>query len=217
MAAHQIALSYWLLFVLLLDGPAVAAQVITNRILYSESLDEDIKSFADKKEIKLSSSVTQNNQAVTTTEFERRIAFTSFTMYLTKLLAILSTLTTAVLLLLPNFKVFYTSFTTNVNVMSHLRSIVPTLALQQGLMGFTLALEGILSGANLFRLLSICTSFSAIISYFVMRSACTIREIWSRGITLFIVLRCLSSAFCVFRLRKKVVYDGNSISSNMKV
>ena len=71
-------------------------------------------------------------------------------------------------------------------------------------MAATLSLEGMLSGANKFVLLSMCTSLSAVISAFGVYSASNIVQIWVYGISSFIGLRFFSSALGVRHVYKNL-------------
>lgn len=194
--AHQVALSFWLIFALILDGTAVSAQVLMSRC-----------------------NAEYESNAVPVADEERgrpRRAIHSLTRYMTTFALLQGLLSTAAIFTLG--RAAPTVFTTDPLIRTYLKALIPHLAWQQLLVSCTLVMESLAVGGNKFRLLAGGTVFSTYIAMVTLRRATSIVEIWSQGIVALFLGRLatatigvldLNGAFDPIRQRLSVLFSGS--------
>lgn len=183
-AAHQIALSFWLIFALVLDGSAVSAQVLMSRnyAAYQSNgcaIDEE-----------------ENNQCGVCSEARRSIH--SLTRYMFKFALAQGVLATIAILGLGQFAP--SIFTTDPAILSHLKDLIPILAWQQLLISATLVSESLAIGASKFNLIAIGTGISTLLAINILAGAKSVVDIWSGGIVALFVGRLITACIGVLDL-----------------
>ena len=183
-AAHQIALSLWLIFALVLDGSAVSAQVLMSRnyAAYQSNgcaVDDD-----ERKESGVCG--------------EARRSIRSLTGYMFKFALVQGVLSTIAIFGLGQFAP--SVFTTDPAIRLHLKEIIPYLAWQQILISLTLTFESLAIGASQFNLIAIGTTISTVVAIKILASARTVVDIWSGGIVALFVGRLVTACVGVLDL-----------------
>ena len=172
-AAHQVALSCWLVLALMLDGAAVSAQVLMSRALAQKG---STKERADKVKSMIS--------------YFGRFAFlqgaTAGLLWFT---------------CLGRFVAPYV-FTSDTAIRGHLISLMPTLALQLILVSMTLVVEGLAVGGHQFQIMGFGTVISTVLAMSQLRQATDIVSIWGKGINTLFAGRFITSAIAVFRVSR---------------
>ena len=156
-AAHQVALSCWLVFALLQDGAGVASQVLLTKVLSG------------------------NEGAEASSDQNRHEKLLSLVKYMLKVSILQGLVVTCGFLLvtpyLPGWFVREDAI-----VRGHLQQLLPHVAGQQLLVSLTLILESLAVGGKQFRTLAVGTALSTILSAAQIRSSTTVVGVWSRGI-----------------------------------
>ena len=183
-AAHQIALSLWLIFALVLDGSAVSAQVLMSRnyAAYQSNgcaVDDD-----ERKESGVCG--------------EARRSIRSLTGYMFKFALVQGVLSTIAIFGLGQFAP--SVFTTDPAIRLHLKEIIPYLAWQQILISLTLTFESLAIGASKFNLIAIGTAISTVVAIKILAGARTVVDIWSGGIVALFVGRLVTACVGVLDL-----------------
>jgi Na+-driven multidrug efflux pump len=176
-AAHQVALSLWLFFVLIIDGAAISAQ-----ILMSKTYGPLIRSSH-------SPSLTSVQTKIDEHTIRRNVQTLCY--FMTFVSIIQGLLSTGAILWFGNFAPHL--FTTDANIQTHLMALIPHLAWQQVLISLVLVLESLVVGANQFGLLAFGTTISTIVAVKNIHDATDIVSIWSRGIVSLFLGRLLTS------------------------
>lgn len=178
-AAHQVGLSLWLIFALIQDGAAVAAQVLMSQAYaptsLRNSLIKDRKPGADCRDM-------------------ARIR--SLTFFMIRLAVFQSLICSASVFFLGRFSALFVS-NDDPLVLQHLQSLMPIIMAFQPLVSLTLVLESLVVGAKMFNLLAIGTTVATVTSMFVMRGASSIAEIWRGGLVLLFLGRLITSVIGV--------------------
>jgi Na+-driven multidrug efflux pump len=177
-AAHQVALSLWLVFALVLDGASVAAQVLMARTYNSYKAMQSHDDSGDghgKTEIR------------------------SLTKYMIKF-ALVQGLASTALIGLMGIMNAHTLFTSCEFTTIELVHLMPHLAWQQVLVSLTLVMEGLAVGANQFNWLAMGTSLATCWSIFTLSRAHTMIQIWSGGIVALFCGRLLTATLGVLHL-----------------
>ena len=184
-AAHQIALSFWLIFALVLDGSAVSAQVLMSR---NYAAYQSNGCAIDEEE--------EENKCGVCKEARRSIH--SLTRYMFKFALAQGVLSTMAIFglgqLAPSI------FTTDPAILSHLKDIIPILAWQQILISATLVAESLAIGASKFNLIAIGTGISTMLAIKILASAKSVVDIWSGGIVALFVGRLITACIGVLDL-----------------
>lgn len=183
-AAHQIALSFWLIFALVLDGSAVSAQVLMSR---NYAAYQSNGCAVDEEE--------ENQRGVCK---EARRSIHSLTRYMFKFALAQGVLSTMAIFGLGQFAP--SIFTTDPAILSHLKDIIPILALQQILISLTLVTESLAIGASKFNLIAIGTGISTLLAIKILAGAKSIVDIWSGGIVALFVGRLITACIGVLDL-----------------
>lgn len=204
-AAHQVALSLWLIFALIQDGAAVAAQVLMSQTLYtsakvndSSSASSDLPStpaYVDNKIEKTKSSI---NITKKEDKSEFNLHQTSLVKYMFKFALFQSCIAAGFLHVLGQYAP--SIFTNDVTVQGHLRKLMPILALQQPLISMTLVTEGLAVGGNQFGILALGTALSTFAAMKVLSRASSIQGIWTGGIVCLFVGRFLTALVGIISL-----------------
>jgi putative MATE family efflux protein len=163
-AAHQVALSMWLVFALLQDGLAVAAQVLMSRVA------------GNTKQVR------------------------SLTKYMVKLAILQSALCSLTIFALEEF--VPTLFSTDVEVIQRLHSLMPVLTAFQPLVSITLILESIAVGGKCFNLLARGTLVATLASMTIISRMATVEGIWKYGLTSLFLGRCVTALIGVLQLNE---------------
>lgn len=192
-AAHQVALSLWLIFALIQDGAAVAAQVLMSQIFHSSS------SSAQTENSGSSPSKTKSSSKKSSSKFNPRQL--SLVKYMLKLSLLQSFAATTILFLLGRNAP--SVFTNDIAVQTHLRKLMPILALQQPLISITLVTEGLAVGGNQFGILAAGTALSTVVAMKVLSGASSIQGIWKGGIVCLFAGRLLTALVGVGVMLKK--------------
>jgi Na+-driven multidrug efflux pump len=175
-AAHQVALSCWLVLALMLDGAAVSAQVLMSRAL------------------------AQKDAAKRKSQVKSLISYFSRFATLQGVAACVAWLTFLGRHIVPHV------FTSDVAIRSHLISLMPTLAWQLILVSVTLVVEALAVGGHQFQIMAVGTSISTVLAMNQLQHATDIVSIWGKGInTLFfgrLVTACIAT-FRVFQIASK--------------
>lgn len=197
-ATHQVALSFWLVFALVMDGPCVAAQVITNRILYSDDVNVDPQDGKSTYSQEQNLDTKPNDVANTRLRY-----FDSFMKFLLGLAIAQGLASTIFMLAIPTvIPSFFKLFTNDANILPLLEKLIPVLGWQQLLVSLSLVFEGVISGAKNFFFLSVCTNLSAAVAAAFLAKANNINQIWMYGISGFFLLRFFTSAIGIGRLAR---------------
>lgn len=171
-AAHQVALSCWLVLALMLDGAAVGAQVLMSR------------AFA------------QENAAA------RKSQVRSLISYFTRYATLQGAVACATWLGFLGRYVVPHVFTSDRTIRAHLISLMPTLAWQQILVSLTLVVEALAVGGQQFQIMALGTTISTVLAINKLRQATDIVSIWSRGITTLFLGRLLTAVIATFRVSR---------------
>ena len=183
-AAHQIALSFWLIFALVLDGSAVSAQVLMSR------------NYAAYQ----SNGCAVDDEGATQCGVcsEARRSIHSLTRYMFKFALAQGFLSTMAIFGLGQFAP--SIFTTDPSILSHLKDIIPILAWQQILISLTLVTESLAIGASKFNLIAVGTAISTLIAINILAGAKSVVDIWSGGIIALFVGRLITACIGVLDL-----------------
>jgi Na+-driven multidrug efflux pump len=199
-AAHQIALSVWLVFALILDGAAVSAQVLMSRAYNQREHQEQQEQACNQQQ----DDATDNNYN-TSTSNDKVMSLAKYMIKFALAQGIASMILVRALdSIVPQL------FTRDPSIQNILRSVMPQLAAQQVLVSATLVMESLAAGANQFSLLAIGTSVSTAIAIWQLSLQTNVRGLWMYGIgTLFVgrlVTACVSCSIAFlpkFRLKRK--------------
>ncbi|CAB9512888.1 DETOXIFICATION 44, chloroplastic [Seminavis robusta] len=175
-AAHQVALSCWLVLALMLDGAGVSAQVLMSRACAQKNVTKR------KKEVK------------------------SLISYFTRFATLQGATACFVWLTFLGRYVVPHVFTSDGAIRAHLISLMPTLAWQLILVSLTLVVEAMAVGGHQFQIMAFGTTISTILAMSQLQHATNIVSIWSRGInTLFYgrLATAIIATFRVFQLASK--------------
>ena len=183
-AAHQIALSLWLIFALVLDGSAVSAQVLMSR---------NYAAFQSN-----GCAVDDDEQKESGVCGEARRAIRSLTGYMFKFALVQGCLSTIAIFGLGQFAP--SVFTTDPTIRLHLKEIIPYLAWQQILISLTLTFESLAIGASQFNLIAVGTAISTVVAIKILAGARTVVDIWSGGIVALFVGRLITACVGVLDL-----------------
>lgn len=176
--AHQVALSFWLVFALILDGTAVSAQVLMSRC--NAEYESNAVPETDKR----------NGRP--------RRAIHSLTRYMTIFSMLQGLVSTAAIFVLG--RAAPAVFTTDPMIRTYLKDLIPHLAWQQLLVSMTLVMEALAVGGNRFRLLAGGTVVSTYIAMVALRGATSIVDIWSNGIVALFLGRLATATIGVLDL-----------------
>ena len=183
-AAHQIALSFWLIFALVLDGTAVSAQVLMSR------------NYAAYQSSHCAVDDVEANECGICGEARRSIH--SLTRYMFKFAIAQGILSTIAIFGLGQFAP--SVFTTDPAIRTHLKDIIPHLAWQQILISLTLVTESLAIGASKFNLIAIGTAISTLVAIKILACAKSVVDIWSGGIVALFVGRLITACIGVLDL-----------------
>jgi len=176
--AHQVALSFWLIFAFILDGTAVSAQVLMSRC--NAEYESNAVPEADER-------------------FGRpRRAIHSLTRFMITFSLLQGLASTAAIFILG--KAAPAVFTTDPTIREYLKTLIPHLAWQQLLVSCTLVMESLAVGGNKFRLLAAGTVLSTYTAMVILRRATSIVEIWSNGIVALFIGRLATATIGVLDL-----------------
>lgn len=178
-AAHQVALSCWLVMALMLDGAAVSAQVLMSR------------AFAQKDAAKRKSQVK------------------SLIYYFARFATLQGAVACIAWLSVLGRYVVPTAFTSDLTIRKHLVSLMPTLAWQQILVSLTLVVEGLAVGGNQFKIMAFGTTISTVLAMLQLQHATDIVSIWAKGINALFVGRLLTAVFATIRVGKIASKEGD--------
>ena len=182
-AAHQIALSFWLIFALILDGSAVSAQVLMSRNY--AAYQSNVCDIYDKDE---EPGVCRG----------ARHSIRSLSVYMLKFALVQGFLSTLLIFGLGQFAP--SVFTTDPTIRLHLNSIIPHLAWQQVLISLTLVAESLAIGGSKFNLIAVGTAISTVVAVKILNGARNIVDIWSGGIVALFVGRLVTALIGVLEL-----------------
>lgn len=196
-AAHQVALSCWLVFALLQDAAGVSSQVLLTRVLNGDNNNDNshsnnaITNAATTCDDRISthgSSNTNNHEKLK-----------SLVRYMLRLSIIQGLVVTGLFLLITPFLPGW--FVPNDPIVRrHLQKLLPHVALQQLLVSTTLICESLAVAGQQFKLLALGTTISTILSVIQIRSATTIVSVWSKGIVTLFVGRLITAGIGTFRI-----------------
>ena len=178
-AAHQVALSCWLVFALLQDGAGVAAQVLLAKVRRNESENE-----------------TTATKSRNDNSHEKLLSLVKYMLRFSILQGLV--VTGGFLLMTPYLPGWFVP--DDPIVRGHLKRLLPHVAGQQLLVSLTLILESLAVGGKQFRLLAIGTTLSTVLSISQIRSASTVVGVWSRGIVGLFVGRMVTAAIGTLRV-----------------
>jgi len=185
-AAHQIALSLWLFFVLIIDGAVVSAQILMSKAygaFLRESESHVMPEYSTNKNAHVASS---------------RRDMKTLTCFMTLVAIVQGSLSMGSILWFGKYAP--NMFTTDIHVKGHLMALIPHLAWQQVLISLVLVLESLIVGANQFELLALGTTFSTLIAMKNIRDATTIVSIWSHGIVSLFVGRLITAVIGILKI-----------------
>jgi len=177
-AAHQVALSCWLVFALLQDGAGVASQVLLTKV------------FGRDKDDKNNSTAAAHEKLVSLVKYMLKVSVVQGLV-----------VTGGFLLMTPYLPGWFVP--DDVIVRGHLQQLLPHVAGQQLLVSLTLVLESLAVGGNEFRTLAVGTAFSSIFSTMQIRSSTTVVGVWSRGIVGLFVGRLITAIFGTYKVLRK--------------
>jgi len=167
-AAHQVALSFWMVFGYILDAVSVPAQVLLS------------KAAAARK----------------TTSFQRGLQeMRSLTKYMVTV-ALAQGVLVAILMagMSPYVPAMYTN---DSGVITQLKTLLPILTAQQVLISLTFVMEALAAGGSQFQFLGIGTALSAMAAVYLMKGATSINQIWTGGILAMFVGRLAGASLGV--------------------
>ena len=182
-AAHQVALSCWLVFALLQDGAGVAAQVLLTKVLSGNE---------DPKEGKAS-------QQQENTSHQKLLSLVKYMLKVSVLQGLL--VTCGFLLVTPYLPGWFVP--DDAIVRGHLQQLLPHVAGQQLLVSLTLILESLAVGGKQFRTLAVGTALSTILSVSQIRSSTTVVGVWSRGIVGLFAGRLVTAVIGTWKVLRK--------------
>ena len=169
-AAHQVALSCWLVLALMLDGAAVSAQVLMSRALAQTNAQR------------------RSGQVNSLISYFGRVAFLQG-----------ATACLLWLGCLGRFVVPYV-FTSDMAIRKHLISLMPTLAWQQLLVSMTLVIEGLAVGGHQFKIMAFGTTISTVLAMSQLQHATDIVSIWAKGINTLFAGRLITALIATWRV-----------------
>lgn len=176
-AAHQVALSCWLVFALLQDGVGVASQVLLTKVLSgdteskpqgSEGLDPKPKTEPE----------TVGTPPPNRNSHEMLVSLVRYMLKVSFLQGLM--VTCAFLWMTPHLPGWFVA--DDLVVQGHLRNLLPHVAGQMLLVSLTLVIESLAVGGKQFRTLAVGTALSTVWSMSQIQGATTVVGIWSRGI-----------------------------------
>lgn len=186
-AAHQVALSCWLVFALLQDGAGVASQVLLTRILRSNKNNNE------------TSNVDEHENAPANDSHAKLV---SLVKYMLKVAIVQGLLVTGgFLLVTPYLPGWFVP--DDAIVRGHLASLLPHVAGQQLLVSLTLVLESLAVGGKQFQTLAAGTAVSTIVSMTQIHSATTVVGVWSKGIVGLFVGRLLTAMIGTWKVLRE--------------
>ena len=187
-AAHQMALSIWMVVSLVLEGAGVAAQILMSREWEELRLLEMGK--------KLVKGERDKNDIAASPLQQQRIAIKSLSKYMVQLSLLQGLFGTAVVLLLhrasPSF-----ILTHDPQVRHHILSILPHVAAQMVLVSATLVTEALAVGGGRFKWLAGGTAVSSIIAMLKLHGSRDLIDIWSGGIVALFLGRLFTALLAV--------------------
>lgn len=210
LAAHQVALSSWLVVALVMDGAGVAAQILM-------SGEWERLKLAEWRVARVSEEVgeaegdggdTARREAMAPVAFAKS-AVRSLSLYMMSLSLLQGLVGSATLLGLGAWKPV-ALFTTDPEVSARLVSLVPHLAANMVLVSATLVTESLAVGGGRFRWLAGGTALSSWYAVRLLNDANNVVEIWSGGIVALFAGRLLTAVLGVldmngaFLWRKKI-------------
>ena len=175
-AAHQVALSCWLVFALLQDGAGVASQVLLTKVLSGgETKTETNTTYNSNQEAAAAAAAAkgENNNS-----HEKLLSLVRYMLKVSVLQGLV--VTCGFLVVSPYLPGWFVP--DDAIVRGHLHRLLPHVAGQQLLVSLTLVLESLAVGGKQFRTLAVGTALSTVLSVFQIRSATTVVGVWSRGI-----------------------------------
>ena len=181
-AAHQVALSCWLVFALLQDGAGVASQVLLTRVLRSNT-----NKMANSQH--KTSNVEEHGNASANESHEKLVSLVKYMLKVAVLQGLV--VTGGFLLVTPYLPGWFVPDDTIVR--GHLARLLPHVAGQQLLVSLTLVLESLAVGGKQFQTLAAGTALSTIVSMTQIHSATTVVGVWSKGIVGLFVGRLLTA------------------------
>ena len=203
-ASHQLALSIWLVVALVLEGPAVAAQVIMAKeweelkVLEKKAMYNNNDASDDKE---------QSPSVIEPEVFQKQSTIKSLSLYMIKLSLIQGLLASLAVFLLrqvaPSF-----ILTQDPAVRRNLLTLLPHIAYQMALVSATLVTEALAIGGGRFKWLAGGTSVSSVIAMINLRGAVDLVDIWTGGIVVLFLGRLITASLAVadmnglFRWRK---------------
>lgn len=179
-AAHQVALSCWLVLALMLDGAAVSAQVLMSRTLAQKGTKQ--------RSDKVRSLISYFGRVASLQGAAAGLLW--FTC-------------------LGRFVAPYV-FTSDMAIRGHLIALMPTLTLQLILVSLTLVVEGLAVGGHQFQIMGLGTTISTILAMSQLRQATDLVTIWGRGINTLFAGRLLTSAIATFKVTRMVTANKES-------
>jgi putative MATE family efflux protein len=200
-AAHQVALSCWLVFALLQDGAGVASQVLLTRVLSNKNKNnenvDDASANSDNSHEKL----------------------VSLVKYMLKVAVVQGLVVTGgFLLVTPYLPGWFVP--DDAIVRGHLTRLLPHVAGQQLLVSLTLVLESLAVGGKQFKTLAAGTALSTILSVTQIQSATTVVGVWSKGIVGLFVGRLLTAMIGTWKVlresRRRRDTEAMNTNSNSK-
>lgn len=180
-AAHQVALSCWLVFALLQDGAGVAAQVLLTRVLSGGE------------------TATPTTQEQKKTSHEKLLSLVKYMLKVSVVQGLL--VTCGFLLVTPYLPGWFVP--DDAVVRGQLQQLLPHVAGQQLLVSLTLILESLAVGGKQFRTLAVGTALSTIVSASQIRSSKTVVGVWSRGIVGLFAGRLLTAMIGTWKVLRK--------------
>lgn len=212
-AAHQVALSLWLIFALIQDGVAVSGQVLMSQIYYSSNDDDsdnnnDTPPPIETDDNNTSTPALEHHNPKNLSIYQKIIKRIdpqqlSLTKYMIRLALVQGCTATIILFLMSKIPFLFSIFTNDPSVKNHLIELMPILAIQQPLIGMTLMLEGIGVGGSQFSTLATGTTMSTMLSMFLLNRATNIKNIWSVGIVCLFTGRLITAAIAVLKILLK--------------
>jgi len=170
-AAHQVALSCWLVLAFMLDAAAVGAQVLMSR------------AFA------------QTNREQRMSQVKSLISYFLKCATLQGAMACFAWLAVLGRYVVPH------AFTSDLTIRKHLISLMPTLAWQQILVSLTLVAESLAVGGQQFRILAVGTTISTVLAMSQLQHATDIVSIWAKGINTLFFGRLITALIATLRVR----------------
>ncbi len=184
-AAHQVALSCWLVFALLQDGAGVAAQVLLTKVLGGNEGSKEGLTAQQKQE--------------QTTSHEKLLSLVKYMLKVSVLQGLI--VTCGFLLVTPYLPGWFVP--DDAIVRGHLQQLLPHVAGQQLLVSLTLILESLAVGGKQFRTLAVGTALSTIVSASQIRSSTTVVGVWSRGIVGLFAGRLVTAVIGTWKVLRK--------------